>query len=71
MVELQEDRHQVQHLRRELFGLARAERELQREVGRRVLAGEDVVDLHALRRANRENQEDLSCAIVQLEAAAP
>ena len=67
----QEGEHKAQHLRSELYGLARAERELRREIGARVLAGEPVVDLCALRRANRENQENLAAAVNILEAATP
>ena len=66
-----EGAHQVQDLRRELFGLARTERELQKEIGHRVLSGRPVVDLTALRRDCRENHETLSCAIIQRDAATP
>jgi hypothetical protein len=51
--------------------LARTERELRREIGTRVLAGQPVVDLCALRRANRESQENLAAAVNILEAATP
>ena len=63
--------HQAEDLRRELYGLADAERELRHEIGARVLAGEAVVDLCALRRANRESQENLAAAVNILEAARP
>ena len=66
-----EGAHQVQDLRRKLFGLAQTERQLQREIGHRVLSGLTVVDLTALRRDCRENQENLSCALIQLDAATP
>ena len=62
---------QAQNLRRELFGLARAEKDVRREIGQRVIAGEPVVDLRALRREIQETQEDLSAAVTQLEAEAP
>ena len=65
----QEGEHRSQHLRREIYGLARAERELRREIGTRVLAGEPVIDLCALRRANRESQENLAAAVNILEAS--
>ena len=65
----QDGEHRAQHLRNEIYGLARAERELRREIGTRVLAGQQVVDLCALRRANRESQENLAAAVNILEAA--
>ena len=61
----------AEDLRRELFGLVRTERQISREIGSRVLAGEPVVDLRALRRANREQQEDVSAAVILLDAATP
>lgn len=67
----QDGEHRAQHLRSEIYGLARAERELRREIGTRVLAGEPVVDLCALRSANRESQENLAAAVNILEAATP
>ena len=67
----QEGEHKAQHLRSELYGLARAERELRREIGQRVLAGEPVIDLHALRYENRARQEDLAAAVNILEASTP
>ena len=48
--------HRVQTLRRELYGLGRAERELRREIGKRVISGQSAEDLRALRRDNRESQ---------------
>ena len=63
--------HKAEDLRRELYGLANAERDLRREIGERVLAGSPVVDLCALRRANRESQENLAAAVNILEAATP
>ena len=66
-----ENTHQVQDLRRELHGLARAERELRDQIGARILAGDPVVDLRAIRRELRESQEDISAAVQQLEAATP
>ena len=61
--------HAGEKIRRELFALAREERTLRREVGNRILNGESVDDLRIQRRELRESQEDLSCAIVQLEVA--
>ena len=55
-------------LRRELFGLAREEQELRRRLGQRVLDGKPVDDLRSRRRELREDQEDLSAAVGQLEA---
>ena len=71
MAEEPEGRHQAQDLRKELYGLAHAERDLRREIGARVLAGEPVVDLHALRYANRARQEDLAAAVNVLDASSP
>ena len=61
----------AEDLRRELFGLVRTEREIRREIGARVLNGEQVVDLRALRLANREEQEDVSASVILLDAATP
>ena len=55
-------------LRSELYSLARQEKELRREVGTRILNGQPVDDLRIQRRELRESQEDLSAAVVQLEA---
>ena len=55
-------------LRSELYALARQEKELRREVGTRILNGQPVDDLRIQRRELRESQEDLSAAVVQLEA---
>ena len=71
MEQAQESTVQAQDLRRELYSLVRTEREIRREIGARVLNGEPVVDLRALRRANREEQEDLSAAVILLDAATP
>ena len=56
-------------LRAKLYTLARQEREVRREIGNRVLSSQSVEDLRVQRRELRESQEDLSCAILQLEAA--
>ena len=69
MAQQQEPTNRAQDLRRELYGLAHAERDLRLEIGARVLAGEPVVDLCALRRANRESQENLAAAVNVLEAS--
>ena len=69
MAQEQEGTHQAQDLRRELYSLVRTEREIRHEIGERVLAGSPVIDLCALRRANRENQENLAAAVNILEAA--
>ncbi len=66
-----EQQNKAQGLRRDLFGLAHAEREIRREIGARVLAGEPVIDLCALRLANREQQENLAAAVGLLEASTP
>ena len=58
-------------LRKELFGLVRDERAVRREIGERVLKLQPVDDLRAHRSELRERQEDLSAAVVQLEAATP
>ena len=71
MAQQQEPTNRAQDLRRELYGLAHVERDLRREIGARVLAGEPVIDLCALRRENRENQENLAAAVNILEAATP
>ena len=55
-------------LRRELFGLAREEQRLRRQLGQRVLDGKPVDDLRTRRQELRESQEDLSAAVGQLEA---
>ena len=62
---------QVEDLRKKLSGLAHAERDLRRRIGKRVIAGDSTVDLRALRREIRESQEDLASAIIQLDAQAP
>ena len=69
MAQAQESTVRAQDLRQELHGLVRTEREIRREIGTRVLAGEPVVDLRALRRANRESQEDLAAAVILLDAS--
>ncbi len=56
-------------LRQELFGLVRDERAVRREIGERVLNELPVDELRARRSELRERQEDLSAAVVQLEAA--
>ena len=66
MAENNEDR--AHGLREKLYGLVGEERQLRREIGARVLAGEGVVDLVALRAANRETQENLAAAIVVVQA---
>ena len=71
MAQAQESTVRAQDLRQELYGLVRTEREIRREIGTRVLAGEPVVDLRALRRANRESQEDLAAAVILLDASTP
>ena len=68
MAHEREGQRQADGLRQELYGLARVERELRREIGTRVIAGQPVVDLCALRRANRESQENLAAAVNVLEA---
>ena len=59
---------QREDLRKKLYGLARAERDVRRRIGKRVLAGDSTVDLRALRREIRESQDDISSAIIQLDA---
>ena len=71
MAQAQDGTNRAQDLRRELYGLAHAERALRHEIGERVLAGEAVVDLCALRRANRESQENLAAAVNILDDATP
>ena len=66
-----EAEYQAEDLRRELYGLARAERELRREIGRRVLDSHPMEDLRIRRRENRERQEDLAAAVGLLEALVP
>ena len=57
-----------EELTRELYALAREERELRRQLGQRVLDGQPADDLRARRREIRESQEDLSAAMGQLAA---
>ena len=71
MAQAQESTAQAQDLRQELYGLVRTERELRQEIGRCVITGESVIALRALRSANREAQEDLSAAVILLDAATP
>ena len=58
----------ARELRSQLFELVDDERELRRRLGQRILDGEPVDDLRARRRQLREDQEDLSAAVGQLEA---
>ena len=58
-------------LRAELLKSARQEREVKREIGTRILNSLPLDDLRARRSELRERQEDLSCALVQLEVASP
>ena len=60
----------ARELRSQLFELVDDERELRRRLGQRILDGEPVDDLRARRRQLREDQEDLSAAVGQLEAIA-
>ena len=60
-----------ERLWRELGALAQEERELRREIGHRVLNSEPVANLRARRSELREQQEDLSCGLVALEASTP
>ena len=71
MAQAQESTPQAKDLRQELYSLVRTEREIRREIGARVLNGEPVVDLRALRSANRESQEDLAAAVILLDASSP
>ena len=64
----QESTDRGEELNRELYALAREERELRRRLGQRVLDGEPVDDLRTRRRQLREDQEDLSAAVGQLAA---
>ena len=64
----QESTDRGEELTRELYALAREERELRRRLGQRVLDGEPVDDLRIRRRELREDQEDLSAAVGQLAA---
>lgn len=57
-----------EELTRELYALAREERELRRQLGQRILDGQPVDDLRTRRRQLREDQEDLSAAVGQLAA---
>ena len=59
----------AEKIRREMFSLVREERAVQKEIGSRILLGEAVTDLRIQRRELRESQEDLSCAMIQLEVA--
>ena len=59
----------AEKIRREMFSLVREERAVQKEIGSRILLGEPVTDLRIQRRELRESQEDLSCAMLQIEAA--
>ena len=61
----------AEELWRELFGLVRDERAVRREIGNRVLNAQPVDELRMRRRELRESQEDLSAAVMQLEAAGP
>ena len=61
--------HAAEKIRREMFSLVREERAVQKEIGSRILLGETVTDLRIQRRELRESQEDLSCAMIQLEVA--
>ena len=67
----QESMDRGEELSRELYTLAREERELRRQLGQRVLDGEPVDDLRTRRRQLREDQEDLSAAMGQLAAVGP
>ena len=69
MAQDREATHLAEDLRRELFGLVRTEREIRREIGARILSGESVIDLRALRFENMETQEDLSAAVGLLDAS--
>ena len=67
----QESMDRGEELTREMYALAREERELRRQLGQRVLDGRPADDLRARRREIRESQEDLSAAMGQLAAVAP
>lgn len=69
MAQDREATHRAEDLRRELFGLARTEREIRREIGAKILCGESVIALRALRFENMEAQEDLSAAVNVLEGS--
>ena len=71
MAQARESGNRAQDLRQELYSLVRTEREIRRSIGERVLAGAPVVDLRALRAANREAQQDLSAAVILLDSAGP
>ena len=64
----QESMDRGEELTREMYALAREERELRRQLGQRVLDGQSVDDLRTRRRQLREDQEDLSAAMGQLAA---
>ena len=65
---VQESTDRGEELTRELYALAREERELRRRLGQRILDGKPVDDLRIRRRQLREDQEDLSAAVGQLAA---
>ena len=67
----QENADRGEELNREMYALAREERELRRRLGRAVLGGEPVDDLRTRRREIRERGEDLSAAMGQLHTMAP
>ena len=64
----QESTDRGEELSREMYALAREERELRRRLGQAVLDGEPVDDLRVRRHEIREDQEDLSAAMGQLAA---
>ena len=64
----QESMDRGEELTREMYALAREERELRRQLGQRVLDGQSVDDLRTRSRQLREDQEDLSAAMGQLAA---
>ena len=64
-------KQQARELRSQIYDLVDEERQIQREAGERVLAGQPADDLWTKRSELRARQEDLSCAASLLHSLAP